>query len=292
VTVSARFLVVPQWQGSGSSRAMRLIDGANAILGDLPASATRVVAVPMEAGEELGTGVHRFSSLVATRELIAAELMQCDNPVITIGGDCAADLASVQRAVASWPAGSTALLWLDAHGDLNDVESSPTGAFAGMVLRALLGDGPENLASAGDELLSPGQVVLAGTRALDDGETAFIERAKLAVVYADELTATDGVLAALEATGASAVYIHIDLDVLDPATIAGVGYPEPFGIQPEQLTELIRAVRNRFELAGAAVTGFAPESPDAAGQDLGVILRILGALTASTAPVLPASSGE
>ena len=45
-----RFLVVPQWQGSPSARAMQLIDGANAIAGDLPRSATTVLDVPMEAG--------------------------------------------------------------------------------------------------------------------------------------------------------------------------------------------------------------------------------------------------
>ncbi|MGN6126684.1 MAG: arginase family protein, partial [Humibacter sp.] len=58
-----RFLIVPQWQGSSSSRAMQLIDGATAIAGDLPASATTFVDVPMEAGESLGTGVHRLSSI-------------------------------------------------------------------------------------------------------------------------------------------------------------------------------------------------------------------------------------
>ncbi|RIJ25759.1 arginase family protein, partial [Clavibacter michiganensis subsp. insidiosus] len=56
----ASFVVVPQWQGSGSSRAMRLADGAEAIRGDLPASATHVVDVPVEAGESLGTGVLRY----------------------------------------------------------------------------------------------------------------------------------------------------------------------------------------------------------------------------------------
>ncbi len=76
------------------------------------------------------------------------------------------------------------------------------------------------------------------------------------------------------------MYLHIDLDVLDPATVAAIGFPEPFGVQPDRLSDVIRAVRRRFELAGAALTEFAPESLDAASADLAVILRVLGALTA------------
>lgn len=276
---AASFLVVPQWQGSGSSRAMRLIDGAEAIQGDLPAAATHVVAVPSAAGESLGTGVHRLSSLTLVREAAAAELALLESPVVTVGGDCAADLASVQHAVAARPPGAVALVWFDAHGDLNDASTSPSGAFHGMVARALLGDGPDGLASTGPAVLPPSNLVLAGTRSLDDGESAFIEASAIRVVAPGELDDPASIVRAVETTGASAVYVHVDLDVLDPAQIDGIGYPEPFGVSPGALCDAIRALRGRFELAGAAITEFAPETPDAAGRDLPVILRILGALT-------------
>ncbi|MCR2828112.1 arginase family protein, partial [Microbacterium sp. zg.Y909] len=58
-----RFIVVPQWQGSPSARAMLLVDGAEAIEGDLPRAACTRVDVPLEAGESLDTGVHRLSAL-------------------------------------------------------------------------------------------------------------------------------------------------------------------------------------------------------------------------------------
>jgi len=282
-SVPTQFLVVPQWQGSGSSRAMRLIDGANAIAGDLPSSATTIVDVPMEAGESLGTGVHRFSAMVSIRDKVAVELSKLDGPVITVGGDCGADVAGVQRAVAAAEPGTVALLWFDAHGDLNTPESSPTGAFGGMALRALLGDGAEQLASTGTAALRPSQVVLAGARSLDDAESAYIDESGIRMLGPGELTVPDALIEALEATGATSVYVHVDLDVLDPAVIDGVGYPEPFGVQPTELADAIRAVRRRFTLAGACVAGFAPASPDAATGDLSVILRVLGALTAPLA---------
>lgn len=280
----ASFLVVPEWQGSGSSRAMRLIDGAEAIRGDLPAAATHVVSIPAAAGEALGTGVLRYSSLNLVHELVAAELALLEPPVVTIGGDCAADVASVQHAVAAHPPGTVALVWFDAHGDLNSVSTSPSGAFSGMALRALLGDGPDGLASPEGARLNPAQVVLAGTRTLDDGETAFVEHTGIRIVEPDELDDPQTLVRAVEATGASAVYLHIDLDVLDPAAIEGIDNPEPFGVAPERLCDAIRVLRGRFELAGAAVTEFAPESPEAATRDLPVILRVLGALTGPLRP--------
>ncbi|WP_223695009.1 arginase family protein [Leifsonia poae] len=281
----AAFLVVPQWQGSGSSRAMRLIDGAEAIRGDLPASATTTVAIPASAGDSLGTGVHRFSALATVRDAVLAELTVLDEPVITIGGDCGADLASIQHVVAGREPGSVALVWFDAHADLNDVASSPSGAFHGMVARALLGEGPEQLASTGAAVLTPAQLVLAGTRSLDDGESEYIESNGVRLLAADTFADPAELVAAVESTGASAVYLHIDLDVLDPATIDGVGSPEPFGVQPELLVAAVRALRSRFEFAGAGITEFAPESVEAAEQDMPVILRILGSLTAPlTAP--------
>ena len=85
---------------------------------------------------------------------------------------------------------------------------------------------------------------------------------------------------AVAATGATSVFIHIDLDVLDPADIAGVGEPVPFGVDAATLAAGIRAVTAEFALVGASIAGFSPSSPDAATDDLPTILRVIGALTA------------
>ena len=99
-------------------------------------------------------------------------------------------------------------------------------------------------------------------------------------ITAAELASPKALLKAITATGASSVYLHIDVDVLDPGEISGLGYPVPFGISATALTDLIRAVKGRFALAGASITEFAPASPEAAVDDLGVLLRVIGALTA------------
>lgn len=269
----SRFVIVPQWQGSGSSRAMRLVDGALAIAGDLPRASCSIVDVPVEAGESLGSPVRRLSSLLRVREQIAQALAVEEGPAIVIGGDCGVAFGAL-AAVAD---PDTALLWLDAHADLQAPETSETGAFHGMVLRAILGDGlPQMRMDSG--VMTPERVVLAGTRELDPPEEAFIAARGLTVLGPDALTTPQRVVTALEATGARKVYIHIDLDVLDPGHMSGLSHPVPFGAAPADVVATVRAVRERMPMVGASLTEFSPSSPEAAVDDLGAILRLVGAL--------------
>lgn len=270
--MAATFFVVPQWQGSGSSRALRLLDGAEAIRGDLPASATVVVEVPLGAGNDEGTAVQRLSSIIAVRDSLAAALVDAPGLPLIIGGDCGVELAAVTRAVGG---GTTAVVWLDAHPDLNTAESSPSGAFHGMVLRTLLGHGVEALVPAVP--LSFGHLILCGTRAFDDAELDFATEAGIRVIGPEELSA-ESIAKALRATGATSLYLHVDLDVLDPAFVDGIGFPVPFGVSLPQLLEVIVAAKETLPLVGAGVTEFAPASLEVAGDDLGSILRIIGAL--------------
>ncbi|WP_374945747.1 arginase family protein [Agreia sp.] len=273
----ATFVIVPQWQGSGSSRAMRLVDGATAIQGDLPAAATRIVDVPAGAGESQGTGVLRYTAIQSVLASQRRVLAGTSAPVITIGGDCAVELGAIPHALANSGDSRTAVVWFDAHGDLNSPETSSSHAFHGMVLRTLLGDGPEPLVPSTP--LSTQHLVLAGTRSLDDEEAAYIDASGIAMVTATELQEPQALIAAIAGTGASSVYIHVDLDVLDPAEIDGVGYPEPFGPSVQHLVQAIAAVRAVFPLVGGGITEFAPSTPESASNDLPSILRIISALT-------------
>ncbi|MBO9625456.1 MAG: arginase family protein [Microbacterium sp.] len=264
-----RFLVVPQWQGSPSARAMLLIDGASAIAGDLPRAATTVLDVPVEAGESLGTGVRRLSALLRTHDLVA-EAMAADT--VVIGGDCSVTVAALR----ALPGGTDdlAVVWCDAHPDMHTPDTSPSGAFSGMALRAVLGEGEPQLA------LSPGvpreRVVAVGMRNLDDAEVAEVDG--LTVLSVSDLDRVDAVAEAVLATGASRVWVHIDVDVLDPSELGGVSSPAPFGLATATLSAAIRALRERVPLAGATIAGFAPRSPADAVDDLGALLRLVGAV--------------
>ncbi|GAB3631220.1 arginase family protein [Microbacterium shaanxiense] len=263
----ARFLVAPQWQGSPAPRAMLLVDGAAAIAGDLPRAATTVLDVPLEAGDSLGTRVHRLSSLQRVRELIAHEIAEY---TVLIGGDCSVTVAALHAIDRD----DIAVVWCDAHPDLHTPDTSPSGAFSGMALRAVLGEGQQELA------LSPGvprdRIVTVGARVVDDEELEPL--AGLAQLSVDDLDDVDALAEAVASTGARRVWVHIDVDVLDPAELAGVSSAAPFGAGTSALTAAIRALRARFPLAGATIAGFAPRSADHAVEDLGAILRLVGAV--------------
>lgn len=264
-----RFLVVPQWQGSPAPRAMLLVDGASAIAGDLPRAATTVLDVPVEAGESLGTGVRRLSALLRTQELVA-EAMLTDT--VIIGGDCSVTVA----ALASLPGGTDdlAVVWCDAHPDMHTPDSSPSGAFSGMALRAILGEGEPQLA------LAPGmrrdRIIAVGIRNPDDTEVAELDN--LTQLSVEDLDQVNALADAVHATGATRVWVHIDVDVLDPAELSGVSSPAPFGLSPAILSAAIRALKERMPLAGATIAGFAPRSPADAVDDLGALLRLVGAV--------------
>ncbi|MFI0454080.1 arginase family protein [Actinomadura sp. 6N118] len=251
---------VPQWQGSSvaAARARRLADGAHLLAEAVPAVRRYTVTVPDEAGAETGDvrGLDVLAEIAAgARARIAAAEGEV---VVTVGGDCGVELAPVSAAVAQH-GDALAVVWFDAHGDLNTPESSPSGAFHGMILRTLLGEGPGELIPP--RPLSPAQVVLAGARALDPGELAYIEATGIRHVTVETLKDPADVVEAVAATGARVVYVHIDLDVLDPESFASLSYPEPGGITPAQLGASVRALTERFEIAGLGITEYQPDRP-------------------------------
>jgi len=263
----ARFLVVPQWQGSPSARAMLLVDGASAIAGDLPRNATTVLDVPLEAGDAVGTGVHRLSSLQRIRAMVAEHGAE---GTVIIGGDCSVTIAALD----ALDRDDLALVWCDAHPDLHTPESSPSGAFSGMALRAALGEGePQLVLSPG---LAPERAIVVGARVVDDDEEEPLSR--ITQVSVADLEDPDALAGAVATTGATRVWVHIDVDVLDTSEIAGVSTAAPFGTTAAALTSAIRALRARIPLAGATISGFAPRSPLDAVDDLGAILRLVGAV--------------
>nr|WP_237464740.1 arginase family protein [Leucobacter luti] len=258
---------------------MRLADGAALLREDLPPTARVDVAVPLEAGDALGTPVARLSSLVQARDAARTAISGAvesghDTPII-LGGDCASSLAGIEHAASG--DGTLAVLWLDAHPDLQHPDTSPSGAASGMTLRHALGDGAPELVSA--HPLDPARILLAGARAYDPEEDEVAERHGIRALAPhdspDEFAAQ--LVAALG--DADRLYVHIDLDVLDPAEFASVHTAVPFGLGIGHVTAALRAAVAAVPLAGAAICEFAPSDDAAAAEDLPTVLRILAALT-------------
>ncbi|WP_433375334.1 arginase family protein [Actinoplanes sp. CA-142083] len=246
MTVPRRTVVeIGQWQGSGSSTARRLVAGAASLASMVPSDRRVRVAV----SDEPPSVELLAANLAAIRSALA------ERPEVIVGGDCGVEVGPIEAALADHGDGLV-VVWFDAHGDLNTPESSPSGAFHGMVLRTLLGSGYPEISPS--QVLRPSRVVLAGVRALDPGEKEYVEEAGIAHV---EPAAIATLASVVEGLGARAVYLHIDLDVLDPEVFASVGAPEPEGITPSQLTAAVRELSARFPIAGIGITEYEPDRP-------------------------------
>lgn len=269
-----QFLVVGQWQGSASSRAMRLADGAEAVAADLPRAATTTVPVPAGAGDRLETAVARYTAVRSVAESVTEEVRIASEPVLAIGGDGATVLGAAVACGAT-----TAFVRLSGSTGFRALNRAQPVAAETAVVRVLV-DRPADLFPDIVRLESR-QVVVVGTRGAEDPERSALAQAGIRHLEADEATPA-AIRAAVDATGADEVFLHVDLDVLDPSQVDGLLEPVPFGFDGAALVERIGAATAGRRLVGAALTGFAPADPSRAVDDLGVILRIVGALSAAS----------
>ncbi|ALG08611.1 arginase [Kibdelosporangium phytohabitans] len=230
-------------------------------------AADALVTVPVpDTSSDKQDGIRALASIKENLDLTREALAGIDDLVITVGGDCGVDLVPIAAAGARHGDALT-VLWFDAHPDCFTGDTLPSGAFHGMVVRTLLGDGPAALTQ--EHLLTARQVVLAGLRAGEASEYEYIERAGIRTVGVDDL---DAVLDGLSGP----VYVHVDLDVLEPTRFGSVCYPEPDGVLPERLTDVISRLG---DVVGAGITEHAPADGDVRADEAEVIRQLGAALT-------------
>jgi arginase len=153
---------------------------------------------------------------------------------LVLGGDHSVALGTLGGlAAGSAPGG---VLWIDAHGDLNRPETSPSGNVHGMVLAAAMGLGGPAFADSGIQIPSvdPSRVALVGVRSLDDGERGLLRDLNATVFTmsdVDRLGIEHAITESLaKVAGPGFVHVSLDLDALDPDVAPGVGTPVRGGL--------------------------------------------------------------
>lgn len=160
------------------------------------------------------------------------------DPPVVLGGCCCAHVGAA-RGLAE-RVDRLAVVWFDAHGDLNTPETSRSGNLWGMPFRMILDHGD----------VRPEDAALVGARNLDPPEVAYMR----------EVGLDDSIERALRR--ADAVYVAFDLDVLDPSE-ADVLIPEPNGMTAGDAETALRDLASRARIAGIGVTGFLPTERNA-----------------------------
>ncbi len=154
---------------------------------------------------------------------------------LVLGGDHSLSIGSVRGAARNKKIG---VIWIDAHGDFNTAETTPSGNIHGMSLAALAGLGDQSLTQLWDEqipVIDPKRIAVIGARDLDPGEKSNLQEAGAMVMSMEQIDRY-GMVTVVEkaieraSRDTDGIYVSLDLDALDPRHAPGVGTPVPAGL--------------------------------------------------------------
>ena len=188
-------------------------------------------------------------------------------------------VAGLQRGTASSKPARVGMLWLDAHPDFNTPETTRSGSLGGMPVAVATGRALHRMRADArlDPPLADEQVVMGGVRLTDPLEQELLDGSKIQqVTVADLRTASPAVFAQLDrlARDNDKIYVHIDMDVLDPPEVMGHGNKVPGGPSSEELARLFEMIFSRYPKASAI--GFATiPSTDEGGLSLAAVNRMI-----------------
>ncbi len=192
------------------------------------------VAETAEVGDERARYLPQILDLCdRVAKLVEAAARRGAMPLV-LGGDHSVALGSlVGMALARGPGG---VVWIDAHGDLNTPETSPSGNVHGMVLAAALGLAGDAFRREGWQIpaVEPGKLALVGVRSLGEGERELLGTIDAKVFTMSEIDRI-GVEpcmreALAHASGAGFLHVSLDMDAVDPDYAPGVGTPVRGGL--------------------------------------------------------------
>ena len=180
--------------------------------------------------------IARASRQVATK---VGRIIERGEFPLVLGGDHSISAGTVSGIAASARAKKkkVGLLWVDAHGDINTPETSPSGNIHGMPVAALLGEGPSELTGIAGEgpKVDAANVALVGIRSLDDGEKSRLKRFGVQVHTMSDVD-RHGIHRIMKKAlarvtdGTDYVHVSFDLDAVDPTVAPGVGTPVKGGL--------------------------------------------------------------
>jgi len=220
---------------------------------DVPLPPDTVITPDLAAGDVWGRLAELYSGLAAT---VAGEAGRGGRPVV-VSGDCTTALGTMSGLQqAGIEAG---IVWFDAHGDVQTLETTASGYLGGLPLRLLVGYRPELIADRlGLRAVPERQVILVGARDLDPPEVTYLAGAQI----------RRSEVGGLDAAGlpGGPLYVHLDLDVIDPAQLPGLRLPVPGGPSPAQVTGALNALlgTGRVAAIGIACTWYPGHSAAAA----------------------------
>ena len=194
---------------------------------------------------------------------------------VVLGGECTIVAGSLSGALAVEP--ELVLVYVDAHGDFNTLATTPTHYVSGMCLAHVCGRSVAPLLWPGARRVAEDRVALVGGRALDTGERQNLERSRVTRIPFDAEHAEVAPVVAFARR--KKVWLHVDVDIVDPSAVPAVAFPAPGGIALATLRDLVTQLVLTADVRGIDLCGYdaragaAAGVPDALGTLLGALAR-------------------
>ena len=265
---------------SGPDRILRAVSERGL---ELPRSR---VALSLPFANEVAATMNVNTELAG---IVAHDLAAHRTPV-TIAADCIScigTLAGMNATLSTAPAARTlrtGVVWLDAHGDFNTANSSPTGYLDGMALASATGLdwGTMTASVPGFRPVHSPNVLHLGGRDFDPGEFDRLQDAGVELMSASAVSFVtpdfERALGSL-ADRVDAVYLHVDLDVLDPSEGTANAYSATGGLTGSELLAVVRACLAKLPVHTVALTAYDPDF-DRPGSVAAIAAQSIEALTA------------
>ncbi|GIJ44646.1 hypothetical protein Val02_15320 [Virgisporangium aliadipatigenens] len=207
----------------------------------------------------------RLGGLYST---VASRVAASPLPAVVVSGDCTVALGTVAGVQAAGI--SPALVWFDAHGDVQTIETSHSGYIGGMPVRFLCGYRPDLISSAlGLSPLPESSVLLVDARDLDPPEASYLSSSAVRVCSVPEVSSS--------VLPAGPLVLHLDLDVIDGSELPGLRFAVPGGASVADVVAAARRVvaTGRVVALDIACT-WDPAIADPSGARERVVAELLG----------------
>jgi arginase len=235
----------PQWQGSGTG--VSIADGAKTIFDYINED---IISIPLsDKPLELKENINGHSALIDQLQRFRNFLIKEQPKTLhTIGGDCGLEIIPVSYLAEK--NANLGVIWFDAHADINLPEESQSHNFHGMPLRTLIGEGNEALKQLLFTQINPSQIHYIGLRSIDTAEQ---ERINKDHIYAPLTLDITHLIKTLKKKNITKLYIHFDVDCLDPNAYKSAYFNVNNGITTVEAEGYIAELKANFNVIGTSI---------------------------------------
>lgn len=264
-------LIYPQWQGGIINHHLPELEPNDAARGYYlgayllnllaPNRGQKTVEVPTSLDindRDIKNGIHSYDAILKQSKNTLNLLTENDpDRIVVLGGDCAVSVVPFTY-LAKKHADKVAIIWIDAHPDINLPYDTYKGYHA-MALTACMGMGDTAIMRMLPAKIDPSKVLIVGVREWEKGMKERQSELNVKGLAPSEVAENSSeILEWIKKSKASKVMIHFDLDVLDPADlIAAVGVV-PDGLKIKEVVRIINDISSQYDLVGLTIAEHMP----------------------------------